>query len=88
MTDGWFSHAEGAFSTKISLVGGLASSNSVSEISAFGTITTARVRRRQVAASRVAPAWRRNTGFVPVVADESLQTEKENEIGGNAALIA
>jgi hypothetical protein len=82
------SHKEAAFSTTISLVGGLASSDSVSGISAFGTITTARVKRRQVAASRVAPEGRRNTGFAPVIADESLQTEIENEIGGNAALIA
>jgi hypothetical protein len=63
----------------------LASSNSVSEISAFGTIIIARVKRRQVAASRVALWWRRNTDFELLVADESLQTE--NETGGNAALI-
>jgi hypothetical protein len=85
MTDCRRSHAEAAFSTTNSFVGVLASSNSVSGISAFGTIITARVKRRQVAASRVAPAWRRNTGFAPVIADESLQTE--NEIGRDAVLI-
>jgi hypothetical protein len=79
------SHKVAVFSTTISFVGVLASSNSVSEISAFGTIIIARVKRRQVAASRVALWWRRNTDFELVVADESLQTE--NETGGNAALI-
>jgi hypothetical protein len=63
----------------------LASSNSVSKISAFGTIITRRMKRRQAAAIRIAPTWRRNTDFELVIADESLQ--RENETGRNAALI-
>jgi hypothetical protein len=85
VTDCGGSHKEAVFSTTISFVAVLASSNSVSETSAFGTINIARVKRRQVAASRVGLWWQRNTDFELVVADESLQTE--NEIGGNAALI-
>jgi hypothetical protein len=40
------SQEEAVFSATISFVGVLASSNSVSEISAFGTITSATVKRR------------------------------------------
>jgi len=43
------------------------------------------MKRRQAAAIRIAPTWRRNTDFELVIADESLQ--RENETGRNAALI-
>src|SRR3984893_9767131 len=76
---------EAAFSTTISFVGVLASSNSVSEISAFGTITSATVKRREAVAIRVCLAERRNIHFIRVVAEESLR--RENETGGEAALI-
>lgn len=53
MSDDRCSHAEAAFSTTNSFVGVLASSKSVSGISAFGTITSATVKRRYAAASRM-----------------------------------
>src|SRR5207302_1823682 len=46
VTDCRYSHEEAAFSTTISFVEVPASSNSVSGISAFGTITSATVKRR------------------------------------------
>jgi hypothetical protein len=61
------------------LVGVLASSNGVSEISAFGTIISVTVKRRYATASRVGLAWRRN------IAEERLG--RENGTGGETALI-
>jgi hypothetical protein len=57
-----------SFSTTISLVGVLASSNRVSGRSAFGTISSAMVTRRHPAASRVALARR--------AGEESLRRER------------
>jgi len=85
VTDCRCSREEAAFSTTISFVGVLASSKSVSEMSAFGTITSATVKSAQAAASRVGLAWRRNINFIRVVVEESLRME--NETGGKAALI-
>jgi hypothetical protein len=65
--------------TTISFVGVLASSNGVSKISAFGTNTSATVKRRQTTASRVGLVWRTN------IAEEGLR--RENETGDEAALI-
>jgi hypothetical protein len=79
VTDCRCSHEDTVFLTTISFVGVLASSNGVSEISAFGTNTSATVKRRKTTASRVGLAWPRN------IAEERLR--RENETGGEAALI-
>jgi hypothetical protein len=64
---------EASFLTTISFVGVLASSNSVSGLSAFGTISSAMVKTRYAAASRVALAWRRNMSFTPVIAEGTYE---------------
>jgi hypothetical protein len=46
LTDCGYSHEEKALSTTISFVGVLASSNGVSGISAFGTMSSATVKKR------------------------------------------
>jgi hypothetical protein len=69
---------ETAFSTTtISLIGVLPSSNGVSEISAFGTTTIVTMTRRKAVTSRVSLAWWRNINFIPVVAEEAYDGEKE-----------
>jgi hypothetical protein len=50
-----------------SLIGLLASSKGVSEISALGTITSATMKRRQALKSRVSLAWWRNITSVLII---------------------